>query len=114
VRRRLEEVDERHQGVVEAEDCVRPTVNRVAEKRVAYQIAFQVLVGLRPEVKHHVVGPLECVAGHLRMGRDELEIVVERALPMLVAEALPIQLGLDRSENRVFCGHAHAPPWRVK
>ncbi len=81
----LEDVDEAHQGDVEPVDRVGSAVLLVLEEVVANELLLVVRVLLDAVPDDHVVRALERVARDLRVLPDDLEVVLEGALPGKIA-----------------------------
>src|SRR6218665_2521137 len=80
--RGLEDVDELHERHVQAEDGVPAAELLVGEEVVADELLLVVDVLALPVGEDHVVDPLEGGAGHLGILPDDVEVVLEGALPV--------------------------------
>src|SRR5262249_27547967 len=82
---RLEDMHQTHERDVEAEDAVGAAARLVLEEVVADELLLVVGVLLDPVADDHVVRALEGVARDLRVLTDDVEVVLERALPREIA-----------------------------
>src|SRR5262245_2105732 len=91
----LEDVDEVLEGLLEAEEAVLPPADRVLEELVADDPLLPLLRLLDAVEVDHVVEALEGVAQDEGVPLDDLEVVLERPLPVLLGERLPVDGGTD-------------------
>jgi hypothetical protein len=87
LRRALEDVDQLHQRHVQAEDRVPAAVGLVVEEVVADEPLLVVDVFRLPVAEDHVVDALEGRAGDARVLTDDLQVFLERSLPVQLLEA---------------------------
>ncbi len=91
----LEDVDQLHQRNVEAIDGVAPAIRLVVEEVVADQPLLVVDVLRLPVAEDHVVDALEGRAGDARVLTHDLQVVLERPVPVELLEA---RLVLERGD----------------
>ena len=112
VRRRLEEVHELHQRMVQAEDGVLAVVDRVAEEVVADVILLQMRVTLASEMHDHVIHALKGVAGHLGFLGDKLQVILKCPLPVEIQKLLLVDVFVNDRQDGVSGRHEELPPRR--
>ncbi len=102
---RLEGVDQLHQRAVEAVDAVAVLGGELGEELVADDL-FLVLVDLLGAVRQdHVVEALVGGAGHLGVLAHDVQVLLERPFPVLLAIVAEIDLLADGAQNRFARGH---------
>ena len=107
LRRRLEDVDQLHERDVEAVDRVAPAVLLVLEEVVADQLLLVVDVLFLAVRQDHVVDALERGARDLRVLADDLQVVLEGAVPV---QLLVLAVVLQRRDLRGQV-HSRSPGW---
>ena len=83
--RAFEDIDQFRQRLGEAEDRVLASVVGVVEEAIPGELLLPLLNSVRPVRGDHVVQSLVRCAGDLGVAADEVEVLVERAFPVLVA-----------------------------
>ena len=106
VRRRLEHRDEIAQRAFEPEHAVAAVLDRVAEEAVAGQLLLVDLDLVLAIRQDHVVEALVRSAHDQRVLVQQIEILLERALPVLVLELLLVQRTADQSAEIEFTHHS--------
>jgi hypothetical protein len=105
--RALEEVDEAHQRDLEAEDRVVAVERLVGEELVADQALFGIDELLGAIRHNHVVDPLEGVAGHPRVARDQIQVVGKGSAPVERLELFAVLDLADKLHQRDTCSCGH-------
>jgi hypothetical protein len=106
-----EEIDQVHQRLVQPEDGVGAVVDRVGEEMIAHVVLAANRVALGAEVQNHIVKPLERVARHRWVFRNQVEIIPEIPLPVLLLEAAHVHVARNDLDEFILGGHRPVPPW---
>jgi hypothetical protein len=91
-----EEVDELHEGEVEAEDAVGSVVEGVGEEVIADALLLEEAVAVAAVRHDGVVEALVGVSDDAGILAADVEVFPERAGPVLVLVTPPVKLGLDQ------------------
>ena len=101
LRGRLEEVHQLHQRAFQPEDGVRAFFERVGKEVVPGVLLLELGVRLGTVGEDHVINALESVARDIGCLGDNVQVLRERAFPVLLAKTGHIQLAIDDAEQRV-------------
>src|SRR5439155_8861984 len=99
LRRRLEEVDQRHQRLLQPVDRIRAALEGVAEELVAVVFLLELREVLRTVREDHVVDALKRIARHAGVVGNDIQVVPERPLPVLITEVADVQATIDQGNQ---------------
>src|SRR5262249_42708424 len=86
----LEGIHQRPQRAVESEDGVATVIIRIAEEGIADALFAEFLVCVSAIRHDHVVDALKSIARDARIGAHDVEVILERTVPVLATELFEI------------------------
>ena len=104
----FEGVDQLREGLVEAEDGVAAVVVGIGEEAIVDPLFAGDFVRVDAVREDHVVDPLEGVAGDAGILSDDIEVLVEGAFPVFLAELVEILALSDEGDDFAAAGHSMA------
>ena len=100
---------------IESEDGIVAVVKRIVEEVVVDAFfAARDFVGLEAVRQDHVIDALKGVSRHLGILRDQIEILLERAFPVLLAKLVDVLLLGDQINNLLTFHRIHPHLWELR